>query len=140
MRLFTTFHPFFSIRYLGIILDQEFSFSPHGVHAIQFHAIQLPCNCYHQFRQLCICLSFSPFSLVDLTIFCSVSLRVGLSPALLTINPLTAALSLNMSINMLLSRADTLHWLPVPQRISYKIAAMVWHCIIGIAPTYRLPV
>lgn len=31
-----------------------------------------------------------------------------------------------------------MHWLPVPQRIGYKIAAMVWSCLRGIAPAYLL--
>ena len=31
---------------------------------------------------------------------------------------------------------DVLHWLPVSQRISYRIAALVSRCIIGSAPFY----
>ena len=29
---------------------------------------------------------------------------------------------------------DTLHWLPVAQRISYRIAVLVWRCLPGSAP------
>src|SRR6218665_3530740 len=31
---------------------------------------------------------------------------------------------------------DTLHWLPIPQRIFYRVAVLVWHCLIGFAPVY----
>src|SRR6218665_1432265 len=31
---------------------------------------------------------------------------------------------------------DTLHWLPIRQRIFYRVAVLVWHCLIGFAPDY----
>ena len=31
---------------------------------------------------------------------------------------------------------DTLHWLPVAQRISYRVAVLVRRCLIGSAPAY----
>src|SRR6218665_4020345 len=31
---------------------------------------------------------------------------------------------------------DTLHWLPVRQRIHYRLSTIVWRCVLGIAPTY----
>src|SRR6218665_363687 len=31
---------------------------------------------------------------------------------------------------------DVLHWLPAEQRISYRIASLVWRCLVGIAPVY----
>ena len=31
---------------------------------------------------------------------------------------------------------DVLHWLPSEQRISYRLAALVWRCILGFAPAY----
>ena len=31
---------------------------------------------------------------------------------------------------------DTLHWFPIAQRISYRIAAFVWRCLLGSAPAY----
>src|SRR5688572_2822782 len=34
---------------------------------------------------------------------------------------------------------DVLHWLPASQRISYRIAALVWRCLAGCAPSYLLP-
>src|SRR5688572_7326439 len=31
---------------------------------------------------------------------------------------------------------NVLHWLPASQRISYRIAALVWRCLTGSAPSY----
>src|SRR6218665_1145872 len=31
---------------------------------------------------------------------------------------------------------DTLYWLPIRQRISYRVAVLVWHWLLGIAPVY----
>src|SRR6218665_925845 len=33
--------------------------------------------------------------------------------------------------------AGLLHWLPLQQRIVFRIGAMVWRCILGLAPAYR---
>src|SRR6218665_2450072 len=33
---------------------------------------------------------------------------------------------------------DTLHWLPVQQRIHYRLSTIVWRYALGIAPTYLL--
>ena len=31
---------------------------------------------------------------------------------------------------------DVLHWLPIPQRIVYRLSALVWRCLLGSAPAY----
>src|SRR6218665_1647909 len=31
---------------------------------------------------------------------------------------------------------NILHWLPLQQRIMFRIGAMVWRCILGLAPAY----
>jgi len=31
---------------------------------------------------------------------------------------------------------DTLQWLPIRQCIFYRVAVLVWHCLIAIAPVY----
>src|SRR6218665_2504926 len=31
---------------------------------------------------------------------------------------------------------DTLHWLPIRQCIFYRVAVLIWHCLLGIAPVY----
>ena len=31
---------------------------------------------------------------------------------------------------------DVLHWLPVRQRIQYRVVSLVWRCQLGLAPAY----
>src|SRR6218665_471256 len=31
---------------------------------------------------------------------------------------------------------DTLHWLPVRQRVLYRVSTNAWRCILGVAPAY----
>src|SRR6218665_3653927 len=33
---------------------------------------------------------------------------------------------------------DVTHWLPVQQRIHCRISSIVWHCVLGNAPSYLL--
>jgi len=33
---------------------------------------------------------------------------------------------------------NILHWLPIQQRILYRLSSIVWRCVLGIAPTYLL--
>src|SRR6218665_3201406 len=33
---------------------------------------------------------------------------------------------------------DVLHWFPAEQRISNRIASLVWRCLVGLAPVYTL--
>ena len=33
---------------------------------------------------------------------------------------------------------DTLHWLPVRQRILYRLSSIACRCVLGIAPTYLM--
>src|SRR6218665_1196489 len=33
---------------------------------------------------------------------------------------------------------DILRWLPARQRIEYRMAALVWRCLLGLAPAYIL--
>src|SRR5678815_701986 len=33
-------------------------------------------------------------------------------------------------------KRQVLHWLPIPQRIVYRLSALVWRCLLGSAPAY----
>jgi len=33
---------------------------------------------------------------------------------------------------------EVLHWLPIRQRIEYRVTSMVWRCQLGLAPTYLI--
>src|SRR6218665_3285659 len=35
-------------------------------------------------------------------------------------------------------RSPPLYWLPVRQRMHYRLSTIVWRCVLGIAPTYLL--
>src|SRR6218665_1259029 len=37
-----------------------------------------------------------------------------------------------------LPKHNVLHYLPVQQRIFYRISSIVWHCVLGNAPSYLL--
>src|SRR6218665_1354515 len=43
---------------------------------------------------------------------------------------------LSQHINLSQYMLDVLHWLPAEQRISYRIASLVWRCLVGLAPVY----
>ena len=43
---------------------------------------------------------------------------------------------LNSSASSSMSRSPPTSWLPVSQRISFRIAAMVSRCVLGFAPSY----
>lgn len=57
----------------------------------------------------------------------------GLSPAACLIGgvPKYASVSGNMRDTL-----ATLHWLFIQQRICYRVVALVWHCLLSIAPFY----
>src|SRR6218665_2043686 len=42
----------------------------------------------------------------------------------------------NMVLFRLIIMRDKLHWLPIARRISYRIAVLVWWCLLGSAPGY----
>src|SRR6218665_3050559 len=46
--------------------------------------------------------------------------------------PRTGHVHVHVSAYML----DVLHWLPLQQRIMFRIGAMVWRCILSLAPAY----
>jgi hypothetical protein len=131
-----------SVRNLGVILDQELTFTRH---------INLLCrSCYYQLRQLKV-ISRSLTSRAAATLvhafvvsrldYCS-SMYVGL-PAC-RVGPLNRVLR---TAARLIGRIpkfgrvseymrDVLHWLPYPQRITYRIFVLVRRCFEGLAPLY----
>ena len=133
---------FDSVRDLGVILDEELSFSK--------HVNQLTRGCYYQIRQLrVISRSLSEDSAATLVHafvtsrldYCC-SILVGLPQLLISRldRVLRSAARLIGRIPKYASVSsymrDTLHWLPISQRIEYRIASLVWRCLLGCAPTY----
>jgi len=131
-----------TVRDLGVQLDQELTFTPH------LH--RLARDCYYQLRQLRT-VTRSLTSAAKLTLvhafitarldYCS-SLYFGLPSSRIACldRVLRSAARLigqipkygHVSSYML----EVLHWLPVCQRIEYRVAALVLRCLQGLAPTY----
>src|SRR6218665_1030343 len=137
--LFSTF-----VRDLGVILDQELSFAE--------HITALTRSCYCHLRQLRVVSrslsSSSASTLVHAFIanrldYCSL-FYCGLPQVRL--QPLNGVLRAAARMIRGVPRfdhitdymRDVLHWLPVQQRIFYRISSIVWHCVLGNAPSYLL--
>jgi len=131
-----------SVRNLGVILDQELSFA--------VHIKALTRSCYYQLRQLRVVsrsLSFSSAStlvhafVVNRLDYCS-SLYIGLPQVRLLCleRVLRSAARLVGRIPKFSHVSDymreVLHWLPLQQRILFRVASTVWHCLSGRAPVY----
>src|SRR6218665_1961323 len=131
-----------SVRDLGVILDQELSFS--------LHINQLTRSCYYQLRQLRV---------VSRSLFCSaaaalvhafVTSRLDHCSSILAGLPLAQTACLDRVLRCaarLIGRIpkygsfsaymrDTLHWLPIALRICYRVAVLVWRFLLGSAPGY----
>ena len=131
-----------TVRDLGLTLDQELGLSQH-VNLISQ-------SCYYQLRQLrVVSRSLSHDALVVL-VHAFVTSRIDHCCSILVGLPLGVLGRLDRvmrSAARLIGRIpkfgsvsaymrDVLHWLPVAQRIPYRIAALVSRCIVGCAPSY----
>src|SRR6218665_1028091 len=131
-----------TVRDLGVTLDQELTLAPH---------INSLCHaCYYQLRQLrTVSRSLTTTAAATLVHsfvtsrldYCS-SLYIGLPATLL--NCLDRVLR---SAARLISRVskfdhisaymrDFLHWLPLRQRIQFRVVVLVWYSLIGQGPVY----
>src|SRR6218665_269385 len=126
------------VRDLGLTLDQQLTFAPH-----------INRLCYYQLRQLRV-ISRSLTSTATATLvhafvtsrfdYCS-TLYVGLPAVRLgclervirTAAHLIGGIPRTGHVSAYM--LDVLHWLPLQQRIMFRIGAMVWRCILGLAPT-----
>src|SRR6218665_307509 len=128
-------------RDLGLTFDQELSFSEHVNLVMQ--------SCYYQLRQLRVMLYLSNDAAVVLVhafvtsrIDHSCSVLVGLPLGLIgrldrvlqSAARLTGHIPKYASVSAYMR--DVLHWLPVSQRILYRISALVWRSVAGCAPLY----
>jgi hypothetical protein len=131
-----------TVRDLGITLDQTLSFST--------HVNQLTRSCYYQLSQLRVVvrsLSYSSsatlvhaFVTSRLDYCCSVlvglpgSLIARLDRVLRSAARLIGHIPRYSPVSTYMR--DTLHWLPVSQRINFRIAVFVWRSLLGCAPVY----
>jgi hypothetical protein len=131
-----------SVRDLGIILDQELSFSK--------HISTLSRTCFYQLRQLRVVARSLSFSAASALVHAFISSRLDYCSSLYVGLP---QVRLNSLIRVQRSAArlvggfsrfdhvssfmkDILHWLPLQQRILFRVSSIVWHCILGQAPSY----
>src|SRR6218665_4069071 len=131
-----------TVRDLGLTLDQQLTFGP--------HINRLCRDCYYQLRQLRV-ISRSLTSTATATLvhafatsqldYCS-TLYIGLPAVRLgciervirTAARLIGGIPRTGHVSAYM--LDVLHWLPLQQRIIFRIGAMVWRCILGLAPAY----
>src|SRR6218665_2333634 len=128
-----------TVRDLGVTLDQELTLAPH-IHSL--------CRaCYYQLRKLRTVsrslTSTAAATLVHLFVtsrldYCS-SLYISLPATRLNCVLRSAARLIgwvskfdHISAYM----QDVLHWLPLRQRIEFRVAVLVWYSLIGQAPAY----
>jgi len=131
-----------SVRDLGVTIDQELTFVQH---------INLLCrSCYYQLRQLrVISRSLSPDA-ASTVVHSFVVSRLDYCSAIYDGLPACRLKCLNRVLRTaarLVGRIpkfsrvswymrDVLHWLPYPQRIAYRVSALVRRCTEGLAPPY----
>lgn len=131
-----------SVKDLGVTLDQELTFTRH---------INLLCrDCYYQLRQLrTVSRSLSPDAAATLVHsfvvsrldYCSAlydglpACRIGcLGRVLRTAARLIGRIPRFGHVTAYMR--DDLHWLPFPERISYRVSSLVWRSLEGSAPRY----
>src|SRR6218665_3462280 len=131
-----------SEKLLVATTDQELSFS--------LHINQLTRSCYYQLRQLRVVSRSFSFSAAAALVHAFVTSRLDHCSSILAGLPVPQTARLDRVLRCaarLIGRIpkygsvsaymrDTLHWLPIAQRICYRIAVLVWWCLLGSAPGY----
>jgi len=139
---FPTFAFSTSVRNLGVILDQELSFTG--------HITALTRSCYYHLRQLRVVTRSLSSSSASTLVHAFVSNRLDYCSSLycglpqVRLHPLEGVLRAAARLiggvpkfgHISAFMRDVLHWLPVQQRIHYRVSSIVWHCVLGRAPVY----
>jgi hypothetical protein len=131
-----------SVRNLGVVLDQELTFSE--------HLNLLSRVCFFQLRQLrVISRSLSPNAALAL-VHAFVCSRIDYCSAIYVGLPLERIAQLQRVLRAAARliggfskfdhvshfMRDVLHWLPASKRIEFRISVWVWRCQLGSAPAY----
>ena len=131
-----------SVRDLGVILDQDLSFSK--------HISSLSRVCYYQLRQLRVVARSLSFSSASTLVHAFVCSRLDYCSSLYAGLPLFRLNYLDRifrSAARLVGRIpryghvskfmlDDLHWLPLQQRIQFRLSCIAWRCVQALAPSY----
>ena len=134
--------PLDSVRNLGVTIDAQLT--------MRNQADDIARSCFYQLRQLRSIRRSLTFDAICTLVHAFISSRVDYCNAVLD----GTAAGVVRRLQMVLHAAarlitgvrwtehitpilrDTLHWLPVQQRITYKIALMAFNCIRGTCPAY----
>ena len=130
------------VRDLGVMIDDELTMAAHVGHVVS--------GCFYQLRQLRSVRRCLPFEARRALVTAFVASRLDYCNAVLygvaacNINRLQVAM--NTAARLVTGSGkyehitpvlrDVLHWLPVPQRINFKIAVLAFSCIRGTGPAY----
>ena len=131
-----------TVRDLGVTLDAQLTMKPHVDTVVR--------SCFYQLRQLRSVRSSLPADALRTLVHAFITSRVDYCNAILygvavgVTRRLQAVLHAAARLITGLRRhdhitptlRDTLHWLPVPQRIKYKIALLAFDCVRGQCPAY----
>ena len=135
-------HPSSSCRNLGVFFDNELNMRQH---------INAVCRqCYFQLRQIRVIKRSLPIDVLKTLLHAFVSSRLDYCNSLFfglpkcDINKLQRVQNAAARLIGGLARfdhvtpvmRDTLHWLPIKQRIVFKIATLTFKCLAGQAPEY----
>ena len=131
-----------SVRDLGVILDQELTFTK--------HLSSLSRSCFYHLRQLRVVARSLSTSAASTLIHAFVCSRLDYCSSLYTGLPQVRLSSLERvfrsaarlvgsiprygSVSSYMHH--TLHWLPLRQRILYRLCSLVWQSVLGSAPRY----
>lgn len=138
----TVVTPSTSVRNLGVMFDSEMSMTA--------HINTVTSACFYQLRQLRTVRRSLSLDAAKMLTHALVSSRLDYCNSLLfgasaqNIRKLQAVLNAAARLVVGLRRndhitpalRDELHWLPVPQRVEYKIALLVYKCLHGAGPQY----
>lgn len=134
--------PSTSVRNLGVVFDSEMLMAD--------HVNSITRACFYQLRQLRFVRRSLTRESAELLVHAFISSRVDYCNSLLygASSHVTRKLQaiLNASARLITgirrfdhitpALRDELHWLPVKQRVHYKIALMVYKCLHGACPSY----
>ena len=135
-------HPSTEVRDLGVVLDSELSYGP--------HINQLVSRCFFQLRRIKTCVKALPADAAKAVVNSFVISRIDYCNSLLAGAPryqldrLQAVMNtaarlvcgLRKFDHIQQALRDRLHWLPVPQRIQFKLCLLVYKALHGLAPSY----
>lgn len=136
------FDPLNEVRNLGVVLDRSLT--------MQSQVSRTVSSCFYQLRRIKTSLKALPFEIARSLVNCFVINRIDYCNSLLAGVPQYSFDRLQRVMNAaarIVCRAGRrahisellrhqLHWLPVPQRVHFKLALLVYKSLHGMAPTY----